>query len=383
MNEKLYDAFDVCVKALETGADIEAVLKLYPEMTDELRPVLEALIQAQSLSTKTVSEDTVRRGRARVLQHATLMRESSRRQRKLGFVFRRLAASLALTFVLLLGGTGIVSASAGALPGDNLYPVKRTWETVRLWFVFSPEGREELESEYEQERLDEIDELLGQGREEVIAFYGIVTTQDGEYWLVSGVPVQITAKTQLPAETVSIGAPVTVVGRTNAQGFIEAQMLGVLAPGVSLPPLEPNESTSDKNESNEADDHGENAVLVTPQAADRDSGVTTPQPQVENNNNLQDEQSRTFEFRGVVSSQKDGIWVINGQQVDMSQADIIGNIQNGTFVKLNGYYGLDGRFIVTKIEQRDDNNKNSGSSDNSNNDNRGDEGGQEDNKGED
>jgi len=112
MNEKLYDAFDVCVKALETGADIEAVLKLYPEMTDELRPVLEALIQAQSLSTKTVSEDTVRRGRARVLQHATLMRESSRRQRKLGFVFRRLAASLALTFVLLLGGTGIVSASA-------------------------------------------------------------------------------------------------------------------------------------------------------------------------------------------------------------------------------------------------------------------------------
>ncbi|MFL7867596.1 MAG: DUF5667 domain-containing protein [Anaerolineales bacterium] len=383
MNEKLYDAFDVCVKALETGADIEAVLKLYPEMTDELRPVLEALIQAQSLSTKTVSEDTVRRGRARVLQHATLMRESSRRQRKLGFVFRRLAASLALTFVLLLGGTGIVSASAGALPGDNLYPVKRTWETVRLWFVFSPEGREELESEYEQERLDEIDELLGQGREEVIAFYGIVTTQDGEYWLVSGVPVQITAKTQLPAETVSIGAPVTVVGRTNAQGFIEAQMLGVLAPGVSLPPLEPNESTSDKNESNEADDHGENAVLVTPQAADRDSGVTTPQPQVENNNNLQDEQSRTFEFRGVVSSQKDGIWVINGQQVDMSQADIIGNIQNGTFVKLNGYYGLDGRFIVTKIEQRDDNNKNSGSSDNSNNDNRGDEGGQEDNKGDD
>ena len=383
MNEKLYDAFDVCGKALETGADIEAVLKLYPEMTDELRPVLEALIQAQSLSTKTVSEDTVRRGRARVLQHATLMRESSRRQRKLGFVFRRLAASLALTFVLLLGGTGIVSASAGALPGDNLYPVKRTWETVRLWFVFSPEGREELESEYEQERLDEIDELLGQGREEVIAFYGIVTTQDGEYWLVSGVPVQITAKTQLPAETVSIGVPVTVVGRTNAQGFIEAQMLGVLAPGVSLPPLEPNESTSDKNESNEADDHGENAVLVTPQAADRDSGVTTPQPQVENNNNLQDEQSRTFEFRGVVSSQKDGIWVINGQQVNMSQADIIGNIQNGTFVKLNGYYGLDGRFIVTKIEQRDDNNKNSGSSDNSNNDNRGDEGGQEDNKGED
>lgn len=335
MNEKLYDALDVCIKALETGADIEAILKLYPQMADELRPILETTAQAQSLSATTVPDEAIRRGRARVLGHAAGMRESSRKPRKVGFVLRRLTTSLALTFVLLLSVTGIVNASSGALPGDNLYPIKRTWEEVRLWFTFSPERREELESKYEQERLDEIDELLGEGREETIAFLGIITAQDGDYWLVSGVPVQITLRTQLPAEPVSMGAPVTVVGRTNAQGFIEAQMVGALDPGVSLPPLEPSELETGEAEGNEQVEQSEEESAEPPQSDEE-----------------HEEPPRTFEFRGVVSSQKDGVWIINGQQVDVSQADIIGNITVGTFVKLEGYYAPDGKFIVTKIELR-------------------------------
>lgn len=343
MTEKLYDALDVCIKALETGADIEAVLRLYPQMAGELRPILETMIRAQSLSATTVPDEAIRRGRARVLGHVAAMRETSRRPRKVGFVFRRLATSLALTFVLLLSGTGIVNASSGSLPGDNLYPIKRTWEEVRLWFTFSPEGREELESEYEQERLDEIDELLIEGREETIAFYGIITAQDGDYWLVSGVPVQIITRTQLPAEPVSIGAPVTVVGRTNAQGFIEAQMVGALDPGVSLPPLEPTELETEEEGSKQGEQ--ENGESLSPYQGEYEIEQDEEQPS-------------TFEFRGVVSSQKDGIWVINGQQVDVSQADIIGNITIGTFVKLEGYYAPDGKFIVTKIEVRKSGNNN-------------------------
>lgn len=351
MNEKLYDALEVCNKALETGADIEAVLKLYPQMADELRPILETMVKAQSLSVTSVPEDAIRRGRARVLGRAAEMRESTRRSRRVGFAFRRLATSLVLAFVLLVSITGIVNASSGALPGDNLYPIKRTWEDVRLWLTFSPEGREELESEYEQERLDEIDELLGEGREETIAFYGIITAQDGDYWLVSGVPVQITPRTQLPAEPVAMGAPVTVVGRTNAQGFIEAQMVGALDPGVSLPPLEPTELEVD-------DEAGEQS---------EQEGVGPLQPyQGEYEFEEHEEQPSTFEFRGVVSSQKNGIWIINGQQVDVSQADIIGNVTVGTFVKLEGYYAPDGKFIVTKIELRGGSQNSSGSSDRKN-----------------
>lgn len=353
MNEKLYDALEVCIKALETGADIEAVLKLYPQMADELRPILETMIRAQALSATFVPEGAARRGRTRVLSYAAEMRESSRRSRGVGLAFRRLATSLAMTFILLLSVTGIVNASSGALPGDNLYPIKRTWEDVRLWLTFSPEGREELESEYEQERLDEIDELLAEGREETIAFYGIVTAQDGDYWLVSGVPVQITTETQLPAEPITIGAPVTVVGRTNAQSFIEAQMVGALDPGVSLPPLEPSEVETEDSESMEQDGQTEEG------SAESDQGEIEEDIEHE-------EPPRTFEFRGVISSQKDNAWIINGQQVDVSQANIIGNISVGSFVKLEGYYAPDGKFNVTKIELRRSGKDGSGSESNNN-----------------
>ena len=335
MTDKLYEALEVCVKALETGADIEAVLSFYPQMATDLKPILETLIRAKSLSSTSVPEDTVRRGRAQVMQHAAKMRMSVRKPRNGHFSLMRLATSLAMAFILLLSVTGIVNASSGALPGDRLYPVKRTWEDVRLWFTFSPAGREELESEYEQERLNEIDGLLAEGREETIAFYGIVTAQDGNYWLVSGVPVQIIATTQLPAEPVSVGAPVTVVGWTNAQGFIEAQMVGALTPGDSLPPLEPTELELD--EDSRGEDEPESGFQLKPK----------------NENDSSDDQAvppRTFEFRGVVTSQKNGVWIINGQQVYVSQAEITGNITLGAFVKLEGYYSSDGRFVVTKIE---------------------------------
>ncbi len=368
MTEKLYEALEVCIKALETGADIEAVMGLYPQMAGELRPILEASTKARSLAAPSIPEDAMRRGRTRVLQHAAEMRESAHIPRQVRFPFVRLAASLALALIFLLGGTGIVNASSGALPGDNLYPVKRTWEEVRLWFTFSPEGREELESEYEQERLNEIDGLLAEGREETIAFYGIVTAQDGEYWLVSGVPVQITAKSQLPAERVSVGMPVTVVGRTNAQGFIEAQMVGILDPGVSLPPLEPTELEVHEDEGSQQDQQEE-------------GGLTAPQQEEDDSTDDQGVPPRSFEFRGVVSSQKNDIWIINGQQVVISQAEIIGNISVGAFVKLEGYYAPDGKFIVKKIELRSNNNNKSDSSGNNKESNENDEDSDNDNSG--
>ena len=424
MTEKLYEALEVCIRALETGADIESVLKLYPQMETELRPILETMQRAQSLSAPSIPDAVMRRGRARVLQHAAAMRESARKPRRVRFMFTRFATSLALALVFLLGGTRIVSASSGALPGDNLYPVKRSWEEIRLWFVFSPEGREELESEYEQERLNEVDELLTEGREETIAFYGIVTAQGGDYWLVSGVPVQITPVSQLPVEPVLVGMPVTIVGRTNSQGFIEAMLVGALDPGVSLPPLKPTELETEAEEQDEPRSKiGDNGIapqvqsqtfmfrgvvtsknndiwyinkqqvdmsiasingnisvgsfvnyegyyipdgtfIVVEMAAvsSHEDSSSLPETGLSNGETSTTvETPKTFEFRGVVSSQKNGIWIINGQQVDVSQAIMVGNISVGSVVKLEGYYGTNGKFIVTEIEERG-NNRNSGSS---------------------
>ena len=208
MNEKFYEALEVCLQAIETGAEIESVLKRYPQMADELRPILETSVQAQSLATPSVPEAAIRRGRARVLQHAAGMSAPAQGSRRSIFSFPRLATSLALAFIFILSGTGLVRASDGALPGDNLYPIKRTWEDMRLLLVFDPEGREELEDEFEQERLHEIDELLVEGRHETITFAGLVTEQNGDQWMVSGIHVQITPDSKLPADPVTVGASI-------------------------------------------------------------------------------------------------------------------------------------------------------------------------------
>ena len=331
MNEKLYEALEVCLRAIETGVDIESVLKLYPQMTDELRPLLEASTQAQSLRAPSIPEAAMRSGRARVLQHAAEMRESAPRPRKRWamFAFPRLATSLALALVFLLSGTGLVSASTGALPGDHLYPVKRSWEDLRLFFMFSPEGREGLESEFEQERLDEISSLLNKGRNEPIAFAGLVTAQDTNQWKISGITVMITSSSRLPVDSVTVGVPVMVIGHTDSQGFVEVDILEELGSGTSLPPLEPSDmELSDVEESQ------------------------SPVGESENNGDQKPEQkgSATFDFQGVVEAMNGNVWTINGQRANVELAENTNVVSIGVLVEFEGYYSSDGQFMVTKID---------------------------------
>jgi hypothetical protein len=260
MNERLYEALEVCLQAIETGADIESVLKRYPQMADELRPILEASARAQTLAISSVPENAMRRGRARVLQHAAEMRETVQKPRSTRFALSRLATSLALALIFILSATGLVRASNGALPGDSLYPVKRTWEGMRLFFAFSPEGREDLESEFEQIRLDEVENLLAEGRREAVAFVGSVEEQDENNWVVSGIPIRITPESRLPVAPVTIGASIMVEGYTNLQGFVEAEHVELLGAGISLSPLEPVEIEEPDFENNENEDEIEDEI---------------------------------------------------------------------------------------------------------------------------
>ena len=331
MNEKLYDALEVCLKAIETGVEIESVLKLYPQMADDLRPLLEATLEAKSLAAIAVPDVAIKSGRARLLQHAAEMRASAPKKRRRWslFAFPRLATSLAIAFLFLVSGTSLVSASSGALPGDNLYPVKRSWEDLRLFFIFSPEEREGLESKFEQERLDEISELLSRGRNETIALRGLVTAQNNDTWKVSGITVMITSSSHLPADPVPVGAPVMVIGHTNAQGFVEVDTLDVMGPGASLPPLEPSRLESSDSEASQ--DHGE-------------------EPEFNDNQPSEQEEKTTYEFQGVVEAMDGNIWTINGQRVNVEFAESTDTVSAGALVDFKGYYSSAGEFLVTTIE---------------------------------
>lgn len=338
MSEKLFDALEICLQALDNGETVDSALKRFPALANELRPMLEASLHAKSLAGKAVAEDVHRRGRAKVLQRAAELRESKRAPRKRTwiFAFRPVAVTLMLV-VFLLSGTSLVRASTTSLPGDNLYPVKRTWEDFTLIFASGME-REDLELTYETERVEEINELLAEGRHEVVTFSGYVSSQTTSEWKVAGVPVIITTDTVLPSEPITVGSGVTVSGMTNNLGFLVAQTVEIVPAGMVIPDLDDDEGedSSGEEEHDENENRGANGESANPsgsEADDPEGDLSKPESKL----------------KGVLESVRGTLWIVNGQSVDVSRARIVGVPAAGATVTVEGYYNANSVFIATKV----------------------------------
>jgi uncharacterized membrane protein YgcG len=252
----LYEALEICLQEIEQGADIDTVLFRYPDLVDELRPILEASRNASSMAIPVPSVEVTRRNRAKVLQHAAQMREAKVKvssQRVWRVSLRRAAVTLVVVAALFISGTNLVRAASTTLPGDNLYPVKRTWEDMLLLFTFNSQQREALEVEHENERLHELRELLAEGRSEDVDFAGVVTSQNGNEWVVSpGITVLISAQTEIRDQGIVIGSAVRVKGETQGNGIVLAERIRLSSPDEKLPDLD------DKHEGEKESHEGEN-----------------------------------------------------------------------------------------------------------------------------
>ena len=332
MND-LNSALETCLRSLDEGKSSEEALERVPGgLRAQLEPMLRMAAVARSAARLDTPAEAWRRGRAVFLQRAAEMRESRvPRRRSMIPMMPRAAMTMGLVAALVLTSTGLVSAASGALPGDQLYPVKRSWEGVRLILVRGPQDHYVLEGQFEQERLDEIEELLTRGRTAPITFSGLVMKRQNGDWLVSGIPVSIVSSTRLPALTVNEGVPVVITGVTRSDGVVEAQSVRLLQPGAALPPLEPSQEDDD--------DEGEegSAVGIVPLT----SGSHSPLPP---------EDHDTYEFTGIVDSMGASVWRINGSPVFVEGATIVGVVRVGTEVRFEGYYDPAGRFVVTSME---------------------------------
>lgn len=218
MSEALFDILETCLGELENGADLEAVLARYPKFAAELKPMLESARAARQISAPQPPRAAVTRGRAKLMQRVSELREEKSAPRKRVIpLFQRLAISFAMTAVFLLSGTGLVSASSNALPGQNLYPVKRKWEDLRLFFAFDAVTRKSIEDELKEERRQEASELLSEGDQYEVEFSGALTIVNGNAF-VAEMPVVFAPGLPLPAA----GSVIEVKGRTTAQGYVEA-----------------------------------------------------------------------------------------------------------------------------------------------------------------
>ncbi len=343
---KIFDALESCLQELDKGVEIETALRRFPDLADELRPILKTAVKARHMSAPGPSPETMRRGRARVMQFAAEARASKRAPAKRVIpAFSRLAISFALAAVFLLSGTGILSASASALPGENLYPVKRGWESVRLLLIFDKQARELLANEFENERLHEVNELLAEGRHETIQVAGVFIQMNGKSY-VSGLPIFLPANVSIPEN----GAAVVLTGRTNAEGVVEVATIELLPDGSVVPagfPIEMEPQSKDE-------------IKPKPTPTITGSGSEAPAAT-----------PVYYEVHGTLQSISAKTLTINGMTVFLA-GSYNGNLCVGMKVEVYGYYARDGRFIVTELETKGScpgiNDNNSGKNSNSNGD---------------
>ena len=224
-NVPLMDALEESLRAMQQGASIEACLQRYAEQAEELRPLLQAAQMAQSLRVEEIPAAALNRSRTRVLGRAAQLRKKSTR----GWFARlpRLAFNLAaVVIVLVVGLFSLNSASAQALPGDTLYPLKLSIENLWLRTAASPQARQNLETAFQQRRIEEVRQLLTLGREENVQFQGVLVKQQTvsgtttQRWTVSDIEVTLSAETEVVGE-IKIGMLVEVQGVTQpGQGVL-------------------------------------------------------------------------------------------------------------------------------------------------------------------
>ena len=134
-----------------------------PEATGDLAPLLHAARVARASLTRSLSPSVAQ------MQLNALRAERSRNVVMIPIRSRRgvraAAIGLVAAIVLTLGASSAIAASNGALPGDPLYGLKRAVERISLAMHRDPAGRAALHLQFAQERLDEVEALLAEGKD--------------------------------------------------------------------------------------------------------------------------------------------------------------------------------------------------------------------------
>jgi hypothetical protein len=140
-------------------------LTAYPAYAADLKPALQIGLLTARLKSPEMSSQSVDALEMRLrAQHAQMRPTRSSNIIRLPLGISRLAAAIAVIFILTLGsGAGLVAASADDLPGDTLYGVKRLWETILLALVPLTGQPGDLWLWIANARLDEANALADKG----------------------------------------------------------------------------------------------------------------------------------------------------------------------------------------------------------------------------
>jgi len=184
--ESLAGVLDRCLARVQSGAaTVEDCLRDFPELADQLGPLLRTARQAGDLlapsgptaAYRTASEarllnrlraaQLVERGeRSRVIERPTRKRTIAWLGSPPAWKPAYALAGLALALALIGSSIGVASAAAGSLPGDGLYGVKRGLEELSLALSASSAGDAALLLDFAERRMAEAQALIDIGRED-------------------------------------------------------------------------------------------------------------------------------------------------------------------------------------------------------------------------
>ena len=150
-----------CIDEVLSGrSTVEDCLLRYPELRNELRPLLEIALSIQPPKVAPSPEFRSRLRRHLLDVMAPAEAYEGRKEVTHGWFssllsVRMVAVSL-LAFVVLSTGTVSVYASQSSLPGDMLYPVKVGVEKLQVAVTSDPEDKAYLHLKLAQRRIDEV-----------------------------------------------------------------------------------------------------------------------------------------------------------------------------------------------------------------------------------
>jgi len=220
--QDLSQIFAECLQKLDAGYSTDQVLAEYPDQAEQLSTLLQAAAAVrpagQAIRVPASAQIDSRR---RFLAKASQLK---RRKGAAGFwavlhFTRRHLASAAFTLAalaLLL----IAFGSAGALPGDGLYPVKLTAEGIGASLAGHSGDPLAWETNLDRRRLKEVAQMIANGRTGTVNFSGFLDPAEGSGWLVSGIPL-VLDENQIRAAGALTGGYVEVKGNVNRDGQVE------------------------------------------------------------------------------------------------------------------------------------------------------------------
>ncbi len=165
MARKFDQVLDECIERVLHGESLEDCLRSHPEHAGQLEPLLRTAMLTQKATSIEARPEFKARLRYEIASRArAAARPAPQKTPFLAWAPRWAVAIVSICLIFVLAGGSTVAAASNTVPGDTLYSVKTTSESVWLAFAFSDAAKARLQARFAERRVREMAQLIESGR---------------------------------------------------------------------------------------------------------------------------------------------------------------------------------------------------------------------------